>query len=335
MNKFLYLVISVLLIGCSEPNQEFVLKGKIQGLESDTILAYYQLPEYKLDTLVATNGELNYSFIPDTFTVFSLIMNGQTILPVFADKGKTVEIGGYVNNLKIKGDGENRLFAQIMQELKDTPEQDVKSKVDSIIRKNNHSYTNLYLIDRYYVQDSLANDSEIEDLINSQMGYIKDTPYISDLQQKLHTEENKNIHNLINKDRKGKAFRWTATKNKFVLIDFWASWHPQSVAEQDSLQRVVKAMKKEDFMIISVSLDYDRQAWLEASDRDITQWVQLCDFQGWNNTLVKDQGIRSLPSNILIGTDKRIIDRNIRRQELIDKLEQLLKEKKEKEKKKR
>ena len=176
MNKYLYIIISIFLFGCSKPNQEFILKGKIEGLKSDTIFALFQLPEYKLDIITTTNGELRYSFTPDTFTVFSLIMNHDVELPIYAEKGKTVTISGDVNNLKVKGKGENMLLAQIMQALKDTPEEALKGKVDSIIRKNNHSYTNLYLIDKYYVKDSLANDKEIEDLVNTQMGYIKDTP---------------------------------------------------------------------------------------------------------------------------------------------------------------
>lgn len=335
MNKYLYIIISIFLFGCSNPNQEFILKGKIEGLKSDTIFALFQLPEYKLDIITTTNGELKYSFTPDTFTVFSLIMNHDVELPIYAEKGKTVTISGDVNNLKVKGEGENMLLAQIMQALKDTPKEALKGKVDSIIRKNNHSYTNLYLIDKYYVQDSLANGKEIEDLVNTQMGYIKDTPYINDLQKKFKTSKAQQIHTLNNRNREGKVFRWSTIRNKYVLIDFWASWHAQSVAEQDSLQRVIKAFQKEDFVVISISLDYDKEAWLKASDRDTTQWVQLCDFQGWNNTLVEEQGIRTLPSNILLGTNKYIIGRDIRGQELIDKLKSLLQEQKEKKKKKR
>ena len=155
------------------------------------------------------------------------------------------------------------------------------------------------------------------------------------MQKKFKTSKAQHINTLNNRNREGKVFRWSTIRNKYVLIDFWASWHAQSVAEQDSLQRVIKALQKEDFVVISISLDYDKEAWLKASDRDTTQWVQLCDFQGWNNTLVEEQGIRTLPSNILLGTNKYIIGRDIRGQELIDKLKPLLQEQKEKKKKKR
>lgn len=335
MNKYIYLILSFLLIGCTNGNQEFTLKGKIQGLESDTILAVYQLPEYKLDTITTIEGEFKYTFTPDTFTVFTLIFNKTKEYPIFANKGEKVEIEGNINDLKVKGKGENKLFTQITQVLENTPASTIKDKVDSIIQKNNHSFTNLFLIDKYFVQDSLTSDNKIEELINSQIGIIKDTPYMTDLQNKLKNQKLQSVYALNNKDRNGKNFKWNTIKNKYVLIDFWASWHPQSLIEQDSLQRVVKDLHKENFTIVSISLDYDKEAWLKASDRDTTQWVQLCDFKGWENTLIKDQGITNLPSNLLLNKDKRIIDRDIRGQELIDKIKQLLKEDKEREKRKK
>ena len=335
MNKYIYLILSFLLIGCTNGNQEFTLKGKIQGLESDTILAVYQLPEYKLDTITTIEDEFKYTFTPDTFTVFTLIFNKTKEYPIFANKGEKVEIEGNINDLKVKGKGENKLFTQITQVLDNTPASTIKDKVDSIIQKNNHSFTNLFLIDKYFVQDSLTSYNKIEELINSQIGIIKDTPYMTDLQNKLKNQKLQSVYALNNKDRNGENFKWNTIKNKYVLIDFWASWHPQSLIEQDSLQRVVKDLHKENFTIVSISLDYDKEAWLKASDRDTTQWAQLCDFKGWENTLIKDQGITNLPSNLLLNKDKRIIDRDIRGQELIDKIKQLLKEDKEREKRKK
>ena len=338
MNKYIYFLttlFAMLFCGCAENKQEFTLQGKIQGLDSDTIIAYYQMPDYKLDTIVAIGEDFKYTFTPDTFTIFNLFFKNGNELPIFADKGQTVEINGTINAPIIIGTGENKLLAQILEFLKGTPENLIKQKVDSIIRTNNQSYTNLYLIDRFFVKDSLTESETITDLINSQFGFIKDTPYMGDLQKRLKTQRPKHINSLNNKNKEGKTFRWSALKDKYILVDFWASWNPQSVAEQDSLERVIKALRKEDFVVVSVSLDYDKEAWLKAADRDTTQWVQLCDFKGWKNTTVEEQNIQSLPSNILLSPGKNIIDRDIRGQKLIDKIKQLTKDKKDKKNKKK
>ena len=134
-------------------------------------------------------------------------------------------------------------------------------------------------------------------------------------------------------DANGKTINWNSIKGKYVLLDFWANWDKGSVAAQDSLVSVQKALKKEKFVIISLSLDLDKKEWLEKiAQRDTTQWKQVCDFKGWNNLLVKQQGITRLPANMLIGPDKRVITRNIRGKELIDKVKQLTEQDKEKEK---
>ena len=149
--------------------------------------------------------------------------------------------------------------------------------------------------------------------------------------EKLNTTRTQSVHTLIGKDRKGEDFKWGNIRDRYVLIDFWASWHPQSMAEQDSLQSVIKALKKEKFLICSVSLDLDKENWLKASDRDTTQWKQICDFRGWNNPLIKGQEIHELPSNLLLDKNKRIISRNIRGKELIDKVKELIQKDKDRE----
>jgi len=332
MNKYIYFLITfitTLFCGCAENKQEFILKGKVQGLDSDTIIVFFQHPDYKLDTIVAIGEEFKYTFTPDTLTIFTLLF-GQNELPVFANKGQQVEIKGTINEPIIKGNGENKQLAQIMEYLKRIPQQHVKHKVDSIIQSNKQSYTNLYLIDKYFVKDSQTDNEIIKKLIDSQIGFIKDTPYMSDLKNKIKAQEKKSIHSLINKDREEKVFKWSSLKKKYILLDFWASWNPESVAEQDSLEQVIKALRKENFVIVSISLDYDKQAWMKASDRDTTQWIQLCDFKGWKNTTVEEQNIQSLPSNILLNPNKQIIERNIRGQKLIDKIKQLTKDDKKK-----
>ena len=121
--------------------------------------------------------------------------------------------------------------------------------------------------------------------------------------------------------------------DKPVLLDFWASWNKESIATQDSLVSVQKALKKDKFVIISLSLDLDKKEWMEKIiQKDTTQWKQVCDFKGWNNSIVKQQGITRIPANILIGPDKRVITQDIRGKELIDKVRQLTEQDKEKEK---
>ena len=170
------------MTGCSNEKNNFTLKGQISGLSSDTLLVYYQVPEFKLDTIFCKKGVFEYVIEPDTTTMFSLIFNAEESLPIFAEKGQSVQVKGSTTELEIQGEGDNQLMNDILSLLKATPKQKVKHIVDSLIQANNYSFTNLYLIDKYYTKNSLPNYKHLEKLIESQSGIIKDTPYLMTLQ---------------------------------------------------------------------------------------------------------------------------------------------------------
>ena len=337
MKKTIYLLLTTLLLttGCSEKTN-FTLKGEISGLTSDTLLAYYLAPEYKIDTIICKKGKFEYTFTSDTLNVFKLLFNTEETLPIFADKGQSVEVKGTITDFEIEGEGENKLMNEIFSLLRNTSEEKTMDIVDSLIQANKYSFTNLYLLDKYYANDEYADFEHINKLIESQSGIIKDSPYIIDLQSRIAhlsaKQKNLSIANLNGQDRKGEKIKWPTSRENYILVDFWASWHPESVAAQDSLVNVLKELKKERFLVYSVSLDMDKEAWLKASDRDTTQWYQVCDFKGWNNNILKNQGVQELPFNLLLDKNKRIIAKNVRGKELITKVKGFIKEDKEREK---
>ena len=304
-------------------------------MSSDTILVFYQEPNYKLDTIIAQNGKFSYTINSDTFTIFSLLLSDKEVLPVFANKGESVTWNGTPGDIQIKGKGDNERMAYILQAIKKTKADSLMFTVDRLIKENPHSFANIYLIEQYYVQDSLPDYSQIDELIQGLSGSIKDTPYMIDLQAKLKEKKELNrqsLHTISCTDKNGKTIGWKEMKDKYILLDFWASWDKASMAAQDSLVNVQKALKKEKFLIVSLSLDLDKKEWLKACDKDTTRWKQVCDFKGWDNSIVKQQGITRLPANLLIAPNKRVVARDIRGKALIDKVKQLIEQDKEKEK---
>jgi len=334
---FLSLFFLWLASSCSEKT-DFTLKGKIDNLSSDTLLVYYEVPQSKLDTLICQGGEFTYTFSPDTFTILSLILDNQELLPIYAEKGETVEISKTDSTLTVKGKGENKLLTQIMDLLKGLSPEDTKMKVDSFIQANPESFTNLYLIDKYYTRNDSANYNDLEPLTQKLHGIIKDTPYMIQLQAKIEALKNPNknqsILSLQAIDKNGEDIKWNSLRDKYILLNFWASWHPQSVSERDSLKalfkEIPKDIKKEDFIVYNISLDMDKKTWLQACDEETDLWKHICDFKGWNNFVLRNQNIHQLPYNILLSPAKRILERNIPRDKMVDKLKQHIKPKNKK-----
>ena len=326
ITHLLWIFMLLVTTACNDQKDNFILKGEITNLSSDTILVLYQTPEYKLDTIFSQKGVFEYSFIPDTLTIFSLIFDNKEEVPIYANKGENVSIKGSSTSPTIKGEGENKLMNDILHLLRTAPQESIESIVDSLISTNVHSFTNLYLIDKYSIRKDTINFKTLKKNIEIQSGQLKDTPYLMNLQTRMEAlnemDKNKSIYALHAKERSGENIKWTGIKNKYILLSFWASWHPQSLAEQDSIQEMKKTLKNKDILIVSVALDINKEEWLKHSERDTTQWKQVCDFKGWNNPIVKAQGIQTLPYNILLEPNKRILNKNIKILELEEKVKE-------------
>ena len=76
---------------------------------------------------------------------------------------------------------------------------------------------------------------------------------------------------------------------------------------------------------ILLSLDRDRNKWLEAIALDGLTWTHVSDLKAWSNDVARIYKITSIPQNLLIGPDGKIIGKNLRGEELQVRLEELFK----------
>ena len=115
------------------------------------------------------------------------------------------------------------------------------------------------------------------------------------------------------------------SKNKITIIDFWASWCGPCRREMPSVVEAYKAYKAKGLEVVGVSLDTDMAAWKKAiTDLNIT-WPQMSDLKGWQNAGAALYGVRSIPATVLINQEGKIVARNLRGEELLTKLEELMK----------
>ncbi len=104
-----------------------------------------------------------------------------------------------------------------------------------------------------------------------------------------------------------KPLALTDYKGKYVLLDFWASWCVPCIQNLPDVKELYNKYQKENFDIVGVSLDDDKNKWIEAIKKHNLPWIQASDLKGWKNAVAVLYDIRSIPKYILVGPDGKII----------------------------
>lgn len=127
-------------------------------------------------------------------------------------------------------------------------------------------------------------------------------------------------------DVNDKPFTLSSLKGKYVLVDFWASWCAPCRAENPNVVKAYNELKGKNFEIVSISLDSSKKPWLNAIEKDGMPWIHVSDLKGWKNEVALKYGISAVPQNFLIDPNGMVIGKNLRGEELHEKLAQLIKD---------
>ncbi|MGZ3901382.1 MAG: TlpA family protein disulfide reductase, partial [Bacteroidia bacterium] len=113
-------------------------------------------------------------------------------------------------------------------------------------------------------------------------------------------------------------------KGKVVLIDFWASWCGPCRREMPNVVKAYSKYKDKGFEIYGVSLDQDKDRWIEAIKKDGITWPQVSDLKYWECEAAKIYGVQGIPFTVLLDKEGKIIAKGLRGAELETAIENAL-----------
>ncbi len=115
--------------------------------------------------------------------------------------------------------------------------------------------------------------------------------------------------------------------NRYLLLDFWASWCGPCMAEMPYLKETYAAYHGKGFEIVGVTRDWKQEAWLKAIEKHQLNWIQLgkiVDVPG--NEVSELYGVQAIPSNFLIDCSTgKIVGVNLRGEAVKETVAELLK----------
>ena len=125
-------------------------------------------------------------------------------------------------------------------------------------------------------------------------------------------------------DVNGKAVKLSDFKGKYVLIDFWASWCVPCRKENPNMVKAYQQFKDKNFTVISIALEEKgkTEAWISAIKKDGLLWTQVVDFE--NVVAGKLYKVSAIPADFLIDPSGRIIAKDLRGEQLQNKLAEIL-----------
>lgn len=124
------------------------------------------------------------------------------------------------------------------------------------------------------------------------------------------------IPNIVTTDIWGQPFDFSAyNKERFILIDFWASWCGPCVKDAPQLAKNYKKFKEysynnaeKGFDIVSISLDFEKKKLTKAINKYNFEWEKhLCDYKMYDSEWAQKFDIPGVPFYLLVAPDQTLI----------------------------
>lgn len=192
------------------------------------------------------------------------------------------------------------------------PNKDVLCSVLDILTKKMEEWEQdsayMHLADNYYAKGYCDSDPR-------KPSAIKISNMIKDLLP------GKPFPNITLKDSTGKEVNLYSLKNKATLVFFWVSWCDHCEKMIPEVKYLYDFYKKKGFDIYAISMDEEKDLWINALKRKNVNWINVAELKGFNGTVAKQFNMWRTPRLYLIDKDKKVIARIINPNQLKDSLE--------------
>ena len=332
MKKFAYtifLLASLILTSCGVGSGHFKFEGKFLNMNQGEFYVYSPDGGFDgIDTIKVEGGRFTFECpCKDQFTIMVVFPNFSE-QPIFAESGASVDIkadASHLKELSVKGTKDNELMTTFRESILNVAPPEEKIKAENFIKDHIKSVVSVFLTKKYFIASTNPDYKKayalLEELAKAQPG-------------------NGQIQRLLNqiktlKDQSGKLPNFTAydTNGKLIssaelssipvaVITTWASYNYDSQEVQRELKRRLRDAKGK-LKILGICIDASKEDCKRSMERDSISWSNICNGDMLEDKTLQKLGLTSIPDNIIL-QNGTVVGRSLRKQELYDKLTQLL-----------
>ncbi len=329
-NSLLLCAIAIIAISCgtTEPS----INVDVANLNGNVVLSYQieKTPIAK-QTIESKDGKVIFNHDNQFQGIMALTKEGESrpfaSFMVNADSPYIFVNGDMNDKTIVTGSVINDQYVAYLKENKSGD----KTKAIEFLKSNPNSIASAYVLFRNLPPSSTAAElKEYKTILDTALvssSYIVALDRIVAAMERVAVGQKFIDINLPTPQGDSISLSSVLATNKYVLLDFWASWCPPCRKENPNVVAAFEKFNQKGFTVYGVSLDFPgkKDAWIKGIEDDKLDWTNVSELNGWDNAASKEYGVRSIPANFLIASDGTIVATNIKEEELHTKLAELLK----------
>lgn len=320
------------------------IKFKVKSVVEPTFFVVW-VPEKGAITLLCDPGEkMNLIINSEKFYDYT-VLGSKGSLKTKELSAKLSDTKSKLYSLKLKYNSEQS------QGVKAMIEQEYNAVIDSqraystrFIWANAMSRASVMAIYQKYDDDSYVFDKSgdivlFKTVASSLRAIYPNSDYakgmIADIKKMEGIVRNSELKNLISQsvttipdialpNPKGEIIKLSSFKGKVVLLNFWASWDQSSMMDTRELIEIYSQFKNRGFEIFQVSLDTNREEWVNAIESAGLPWINVSGLNPNGSIDARNYNVNQLPANYLIDQNHTIIGKNLYGESLKKKLREAL-----------
>ena len=349
---FAILAVAAVAVGCN--NHRTVISGDVLGIEDGMIyLAEPGRGKALVDSTEIKSGKFVFNIDEPTAAYYAIRTANEVVTAVFTEDGK-ITVSGNVADSSVVASGTpandaynqyntdmtafNQRYAQAADdEQREALREEYYAYSDKAIEANIENIFGviLFIENKGYELSAAEMTAELNKLSEPMKALPVVQKALDKAARKMRTEPKvegsdftPTYINIEQPTPEGETVSLQSVVekkgNKYVLLDFWASWCGPCMGEMPFLKEAYAKYSKKGFEIYGVSFDRNADAWKGAIKKQNMKWVNVSLLESFNNAAAEEYVVESIPTNFLIDcSNGEIIAKNLRGEKLIEKLNSL------------